>query len=96
MGEGSPHLDQPQSAFYQSLGGTSTHNANTTEDITVIGVAKTSLADIKQGSYIGVSGMPQPDGSQKAIAVHIFAEAQRGTEHSRREIQHVVWTDPDN
>jgi zinc protease len=34
MGEGSPHVDQPQSVFYQSLGGTSTHNANTTEDIT--------------------------------------------------------------
>src|ERR1700685_1845010 len=43
---------------------------NITDDITVIGVAKTSLSDIKQGSYIGVSGMPQPDGSQKAIAIH--------------------------
>jgi len=51
---------------------------NTTDDITVIGIAKTSLSDIKQGSYIGVSGMPQPDGSQKAIAVHIFPEAMRG------------------
>jgi hypothetical protein len=47
---------------------------NMTEDITVIGIAKTSLADIKEGSYIGVSGLPQPDGSQKALAVHIFPE----------------------
>src|ERR1700734_4179904 len=51
---------------------------NTTDDITVIGIAKTSLSDIKQGSYIGVSGMPQPDGSQKALAIHIFPEAMRG------------------
>ena len=49
-----------------------------TDDITVIGIAKTSLSDIKQGSYIGVSAMPQPDGSQKALAVHIFPEAMRG------------------
>jgi hypothetical protein len=51
---------------------------NMTDDITVIGIAKTSLSDIKQGSYIGVSGMPQPDGSQKALAIHIFPEAMRG------------------
>jgi hypothetical protein len=51
---------------------------NMTDDITVIGIAKTSLSDIKQGSYIGVSAMPQPDGSQKALAVHIFPEAMRG------------------
>jgi hypothetical protein len=51
---------------------------NMTDNIAVIGIAKTTLADIKQGSYIGVSGMPQPDGSQKALAVHIFPEAMRG------------------
>jgi hypothetical protein len=36
------------------------------------------LSEIKEGSYIGVTGMPQPDGTQKAIAVHIFPENQRG------------------
>src|SRR5579864_1219062 len=51
---------------------------NMTDDISVIGIAKTSLSEIKQGSYIGVSAMPQPDGSQKAIAIHIFPEAMRG------------------
>jgi hypothetical protein len=49
-----------------------------TDNIAVIGIAKTSLSDIKEGTYIGVSGMPQPDGSQKALAVHIFPEAMRG------------------
>jgi hypothetical protein len=51
---------------------------NMTDNIAVIGIAKTSLSEIKPGSYIGVSGMPQPDGSQKALAVHIFPEAMRG------------------
>jgi hypothetical protein len=42
-------------------------------------VVKASLADIKPGSFIGVTGMPQPDGSQKAVEIHIFPEAMRGT-----------------
>src|ERR1044072_8863549 len=45
---------------------------------------KASLADIKPNSYIGVTAMPQPDGSQRAIAIHIFAEAQRGTGEGHR------------
>jgi hypothetical protein len=45
----------------------------------VMAMVKASLADIKPNSYIGVTAMPQADGSQKAIAIHIFLEAQRGT-----------------
>jgi hypothetical protein len=51
----------------------------TTDDVTVTGVAKIGKSDIKLGSYIGVTGMPEPDGSQKAIAIHVFPEAMRGT-----------------
>src|SRR5260221_738979 len=43
----------------------------------VAATVKASLADIKPGSYIGVSGLPQPDGSQKAISGHIFHESMR-------------------
>jgi multidrug efflux pump subunit AcrA (membrane-fusion protein) len=50
-----------------------------TDNVVVVGIAKSALSDIKQGSYIGVSAMPEPDGTQKALAVHIFPEAQRGT-----------------
>jgi hypothetical protein len=49
-----------------------------TDNVVVIGIAKSALSDIKPNSYIGVSAMPQPDGTQKALAVHIFPEAQRG------------------
>ena len=51
---------------------------NMTDNVAVFAVVKTELSQIKEGSYIGVSAMPQPDGTQKAFAVHIFPENQRG------------------
>ena len=50
-----------------------------TENALVVAIVKASLSDIKQGSFVGSTGMPQADGSQKAIEVHIFPEAMRGT-----------------
>jgi hypothetical protein len=50
----------------------------------VVSLVPSSLADIKQGSYVGVAGMPQTDGSQKALEVHIFPEAMRGTGDGHR------------
>lgn len=50
----------------------------------VMALVKASLSDIKPGAYIGVTAMPQPDGSQKAIAIHIFLESQRGTNEGFR------------
>ena len=49
-----------------------------TDNVAVFGVAKTELSEIKEGSYIGVTALPEPDGTQKAVAVHIFPENQRG------------------
>jgi hypothetical protein len=49
-----------------------------TDNVTVTGVARTTMSEIRPGSYIGVSAMPEPDGSQKALAIQIFPEAQRG------------------
>jgi hypothetical protein len=49
-----------------------------TDNVAVFAVVKTELSQIKEGSYIGVSAMPEPDGVQKAFAVHIFPENQRG------------------
>ena len=49
-----------------------------TDNVAVFGVAKTAISEIRPGSYIGVSAMPEPDGTQRAIAVHIFPESQRG------------------
>ena len=52
---------------------------NLADKMLVVAVVKASMADIKDGDFIGSGAMPQPDGSQKAIEVHIFAESMRGT-----------------
>ena len=55
-----------------------------TANAAIVGVVKASLADIKPGSFVGSAAMPQADGSQKALEVHIFAESQRGTGEGHR------------
>jgi len=50
----------------------------------ISGVEKAVLADIKQNSFVGITAMPQPDGTQKAIEVHIFPEARRGAGEGHR------------
>lgn len=56
----------------------------TSDNAGITAVVKASLADIKPGTYIGVSGMPQADGSQRALEVHIFPDAMRGTGDGHR------------
>src|SRR5215469_7462583 len=33
----------------------------------IAALVKASLADVKQGFFVGITSMPQPDGSQKAV-----------------------------
>jgi hypothetical protein len=54
------------------------------DNAVVVGVVKATIAEIKEGSYIGSGALPQPDGTQKAVEVHIFAESQRGTGDGHR------------
>jgi hypothetical protein len=51
---------------------------------TVVAVNKASMADIKANTFLGSAAMPQPDGTQKALEVHIFPEAMRGTGEGHR------------
>jgi hypothetical protein len=48
------------------------------DNVVVTAVFKATVADIKPGAYIGSGAVPQADGSQKAVEVHIFAESMRG------------------
>ncbi len=57
---------------------------NVPDNLVVFAVSKASLADIKPGSFIGVGAMPQPDGSQRAMQVTVFAESQRGLGEGHR------------
>jgi len=62
---------------------------NLADKVTVVEVVEASMADIKDGSFIGSGAMPQPDGTQKAVEVHIFPESMRGTGEGFRP-----WTRP--
>ncbi|WP_439396413.1 hypothetical protein ACRQ5Q_05695 [Bradyrhizobium sp. PMVTL-01] len=53
-------------------------------DVSVSGIAKISLADIKVGSFVGATTVPGPDGGQNAVEVHVFPESMRGTGEGSR------------
>src|SRR2546430_918484 len=55
-----------------------------TDNALIVAVVKASMADIKEGTFLGSAAMPQPDGSQKALEVHIFPEQMRGTGEGHR------------
>jgi hypothetical protein len=53
-------------------------NVKVADDARVSALVKAELADIKVDSFIGIAGVPQPDGSIEAFSIHIFLPAQRG------------------
>ena len=63
----------------KSYDGKVTYKVRLADNVSVRGIVKAALADIKDNSFIGVTGIPQPDGSQKAVEIHIFPENMRGT-----------------
>ena len=53
-------------------------NVKLDEKVRVSALVNASLADIKKDSFIGIAGVPEPDGSIKAYSIHMFLPAQRG------------------
>src|SRR5215470_10862292 len=51
------------------------------DNVSVTAVLKATVADIKPGDYIGSGAVPQPDGTQKAVEIHIFARPQADGGH---------------
>ena len=61
-------------------------NVKLADNPRITAMIKASLADIKPGAFIGVTAMPQPDGSQKAVEIQIRALREvlrRGTPRGR-------------
>jgi hypothetical protein len=52
---------------------------NLADKLLVIAQEKGLAADIKTGDYVGVGGMPQPDGTIRAVQISIMTESQRGS-----------------
>lgn len=53
-------------------------------NLAVTAVIPANLGDISPGSYIGVTALPQPDGTLRALEVHVFPEASRGAGEGSR------------
>lgn len=49
------------------------------DDVRVGAVETGKLSDIGAGNYVGTTAVKQPDGTLKALEVHIFPESSRGT-----------------
>jgi len=56
-----------------------TVNLRLKEGQNITAVIPAALSDIKQGVFVGAAAMPAGDGTLKAMEVHIFPEAQRGS-----------------
>jgi hypothetical protein len=57
---------------------------NLTRDTQVRGVTLAQVSEIKPGSYIGSAAVPQPDGTLKALEVHVFPPEMAGTGDGHR------------
>jgi hypothetical protein len=53
-------------------------NVKLADDVRVTALVKASLDDLKPDTFIGIAGVPEPDGSIKAYSIHMFLPAQRG------------------
>jgi hypothetical protein len=62
----------------RAIEGGGTTIVHLTKDAAVYGVTRTTLADIKPGSFIGAGAVPQADGTQRAVRVTVFPESLRG------------------
>ncbi|WP_192459379.1 hypothetical protein [Musicola keenii] len=54
-------------------------DAMLTAQTRVMSIAKANPGDIKPDSFIGTAAIPQPDGTLKALEVHVFDASLRGT-----------------
>jgi hypothetical protein len=57
---------------------------NLTKDTQVRGVTLAQVSEIKPGSYIGSAAVAQPDGTLKALEVHVFPPQMAGTGDGHR------------
>src|SRR5262249_20569888 len=44
-----------------------------------VAVGKGAMSDIQSNTFVGITALAQPDGTIKALEVHVFPESMRGT-----------------
>jgi hypothetical protein len=55
------------------------------DDVRVTEAKKAGLADVHDGTFIGTTAVQQPDGTLRAIEVHLFPDSMRGTGEGHRQ-----------
>jgi hypothetical protein len=55
-----------------------------TDNAVIVARVKATAADIKAGDYVATGGVPQPDGTQKAVELRIFPDSMRGNGDGHR------------
>lgn len=53
-------------------------NVKLADDARVSALVPAKIADLKDDTFIGIAGVPRPDGAIEAHSIHIFMQAQRG------------------
>jgi hypothetical protein len=53
-------------------------------DTVIVAIVPIKFEEIKPGSFIGSAAMPQADGTQRALEVHVFPESARGSGEGHR------------
>ena len=51
----------------------------------ITAVIQSDRAHITDGSFLGITSVPGPDGSERAVEIHVFPESMRGAGEGRRE-----------
>jgi hypothetical protein len=54
------------------------------DNAVIVARVKATAADIKAGDYVATGGVPQPDGTQKAVELRIFPNSMRGNGDGHR------------
>ena len=57
---------------------------NLADDVRVAVAEKGDMADVRDGTFIGTTAVPQSDGTLRAVEVHVFPDAMRGTGEGHR------------
>jgi outer membrane lipoprotein SlyB len=50
----------------------------------IIGLKKIGLSEVAPNAFVGVAALPQSDGAQTAISIHVFQESSRGVNEGSR------------
>ena len=65
----------------------STMKMRIADDARVSALTKATLGELTNDTFVGIAGVPRPDGSIEAYSIHIFLPAQRGVVADR----HTPW-----